>query len=130
MVLILSQFTDFIILLNFLVLLLESVLVSQLLLPVEGDARIGLICLVLKQLLSSITLVVVVNLLTVGGPFINMLDMVALIDLLLNCRVVATALLLVLSSLLLDLCDVLRSLVAQRPRLYWVLRPRILEACR
>lgn len=96
------------------------------LLPVQSQARVVLIHLVFDEALGLILPMKVVYLLTICGPLINVLDRVAFLHLLLNCWVVAAALLLMPGTLLIDLGDVLGALVAQRVSFYRVLRPRVL----
>ena len=113
-----------------LILLIKILLVPKLLLSIECDPCILLIIFTLLHLLSNIFDVIVIYLLAISRPLVYVLNMIANLCLLLHCRVVPTALLLMLRPFLQDFIDILRSFVSEGVSLDGILGPAILEPLR
>ena len=94
----------------------EGILIPILLLPIQINSRVHLTIPVLLHNIRLIPQMVVIDLLAVGGPLVNMLDVVALVHLLLHGRVVPSALLLMLHTFLLHFQDILGPFVSKCPR--------------
>ena len=70
---------------------------------------------------------IIIDLFTVGGPLVDVFNVVTPGHLLLDCRIVTTTLLFVLHALLLDLSNVLWSLISERSSPDWILSSYVLR---